>query len=109
MIDDFVENGLKKFKKGSFKKAGLALEPFNASDPSTTRIPGLMEFLTYHSGCFKLSPNAFSEYFTLMDIKGMRDLAVAVEEDDVMADFIENGLKKFKKGSFKKPYWQSRA
>ncbi|CAJ1966873.1 unnamed protein product [Cylindrotheca closterium] len=105
LMADFIENGLKKFKKGSFKKAVVAIEPLKESiSPMmmAASIPGLKEFLSQHAGSFKTSPKAFSDYLTSMDIEGMRDLAEAVEDDDVIADFIENGLKKFKKGSFKK-------
>ncbi|KAL3938905.1 MAG: hypothetical protein SGBAC_006281 [Bacillariaceae sp.] len=104
VMADFIENGLKKFKKGSFKKAVLAIEASKAPIPPTmtgTSIPGLMEFAAYHTGSFKTSPKAFSDFLVSMDIEGMRDLAEAVEDNDVMAEFIENGLKKFKKGSFK--------
>ncbi|CAJ1966874.1 unnamed protein product [Cylindrotheca closterium] len=74
----------------------------------TSTIPGLMEFLTKNVGFFKTPPNAFSDYLTSMDIESIRDLAEAVEDDDVMAGSMRMVLRNSRKARSSKPFLQSR-
>ncbi len=64
---------------------------------------GLLNFLSNHRDCIKVSPNDFFDWLSTQDILSLADLRDACEDDDfVSEDMREAGLKGFKKNAFVK-------
>ena len=77
---------------------------------STERLPApraaapldLLTFLQSQPASFKCSPEEFHQYLSAEDIETLQDLVEAVEDEEVLTGMIAAGIKKFKRGAFKK-------
>eukprot|EP00522_Entomoneis_paludosa_P017350 CAMPEP_0172449726 /NCGR_PEP_ID=MMETSP1065-20121228/8349_1 /TAXON_ID=265537 /ORGANISM="Amphiprora paludosa, Strain CCMP125" /LENGTH=990 /DNA_ID=CAMNT_0013201453 /DNA_START=35 /DNA_END=3007 /DNA_ORIENTATION=- len=62
----------------------------------------LSEFLEKNQSCLKIPSLLFGEWLQSLDVFSLEDLLEAVNDDEFLDEMQENGLKGFKRSSFKK-------
>lgn len=69
---------------------------------SECNVGGLEEFCRLQAACIKGPPDDFATWLRSQDVESLQDLLEAVDDDDFRGEMQMNGLKGFKKGTFKK-------
>jgi len=79
--------------------------PIPMAETSYNAKPDLMsveEFLEANQGCLKIDSAQFGEWLQSLDVVSLEDLEDAVNDEDFFVEMQKNGLKGFKKATFKK-------
>ena len=80
----------------------LEKSPTNHKPSATSSPSDLRGFLECHAVALKCTPSTFLSWLNSEDIKTVYDLDDALKDDFAVSELLNNGLKKFKLGAFRR-------